>query len=44
MKMDVLSPGDDIYDELERRLCDFNRTQVDWDGPTFQLVLRSDDG
>ena len=43
MKTDVLSPGNDIYDELDRRLCDFNRTQVDWDGPTFQLVLRSDD-
>lgn len=44
MKIDVLFPGDDVYDELDRRLCDFNRTQVDWDGPSFQLVLRSDSG
>lgn len=44
MKMDMLSPGDEAYDGLNRRLCDFNRAHVAWDGPTLQLVLRSDDG
>ena len=44
MKIEVEAPGQEVYEALNGRLVDFNRTKVNWATTMFTIVLRDESG
>lgn len=42
INIEIISPGNDIYTDLDRRLVEWNSEQVDWSTQIFQVVLKCD--
>lgn len=41
MKLEIITPGDDEYEQLDNRLVGFNARHVDWQSTTFQVIMKS---
>ena len=44
MKIEIITPGDDEYKDLDARLVAFNTSNTDWDADVFVVIVRSPDG